>query len=144
MQGVPGAFGSAPAMSPQQGPPGGQAGGPKVGMPGGLAAEPTNVNGPVLPAIDEMDLDIQCDPKFLRSSVGKIVSSQAAANASKIPLGIVVKPMQGDIGTTNDDVEVVDFGSTGLCAASAVGPISTHMLRGLMGADDGVAICVAC
>ena len=61
-----------------------------------------------------MDLNIQCDTKFLRASVGKIVGSQAAANASKIPLGIVVKPMHGDIGTSNDDVEVVDFGSTGI------------------------------
>lgn len=71
-------------------------------------------NGPVLPAVDEMDLSIQCDPRFLRSSVARIVGSQAAANASKIPLGVVVSPMAGDVGTTNDDVEVVDFGSTGI------------------------------
>jgi hypothetical protein len=25
-----------------------------------------------------------------------------------------VSPMAGDVGTTNDDVEVVDFGSTGI------------------------------
>ena len=118
MQGMPGAFGGGGVMSPPHGAMGqgqpGAPGGAQVGMPGGLAVEHANPNGPVLPAVDEMDLNIQCDPKFLRSSVGKIVGSQAAANASKIPLGIVVKPMHGDIGTTNDDVEVVDFGSTGI------------------------------
>jgi hypothetical protein len=49
-----------------------------------------------------MDLSIQCNPVFLRPTVSKIVSSQAAANNTRIPLGIVCKPMAGDIGTEND------------------------------------------
>ena len=88
-----------------------------AGVPaaGGLASpEAANSNGAVLPALDEMDLSIQCDPKFLRPTVSRIVGSQAAANASKIPLGVTVCPMAGDVGTSNEDVDVVDFGSTGI------------------------------
>ena len=97
--GVPGQPGQVPGMP---------------GAAGGLASPEVASNGPVLPALDEMDLSIQCDPKFLRSSVARIVGSQAAANASKIPLGVTVSPMQGDVGTGNEEVEVVDFGSTGI------------------------------
>jgi len=70
--------------------------------------------GAPLPLIDEMDLSIQCNPIFLRPSVTKIVGSQATANACKIPLGIICKPMAGDVGTDNDEIEVVDFGATGI------------------------------
>ena len=38
----------------------------------------------------------------MRSTVGKIVNSQAAATATRLPLGLVCKPMAGDIGTEND------------------------------------------
>lgn len=61
-----------------------------------------------------MDLSIQCNPKFLRATVGKVVSSQAAATNSRLPLGLVCKPMAGDVGTDNEDIEVVDFGATGI------------------------------
>ena len=83
-----------------------------------------------------MDLSIQCNPVFLRATVGKIVgnqvqsafffslknisdvsdcqSSQAQATASRIPLGIMCKPMAGDKGVSNDEIEVVDFGATGI------------------------------
>eukprot|EP00981_Chlorochromonas_danica_P001118 scaffold247_cov172-Ochromonas_danica.AAC.33 len=67
-----------------------------------------------LPTLEEMDLSIQCNPAFLRATVSKLVASQAQATASRIPLGVVCKPMAGDRGTTNDDIEVVDFGSTGI------------------------------
>jgi protein transport protein SEC24 len=50
----------------------------------------------------------------MQATVGKIVCSQAAAAASKIPIGIVVKPMAGDKGVGNDLVDVVDFGSSGI------------------------------
>ena len=116
---MPGAFGGGYVSPPGPGVPGaagapGQPGYAGQGQAGGLASPEAAATGPVLPAVDEMDLSIQCDPKFLRSSVGRIVSSQAAANASKIPLGVTVCPMQGDVGTSNEDVEVVDFGSTGI------------------------------
>ncbi len=71
-------------------------------------------SGSLLPSLDEIDLSIQCNPNFLRASISKIVGSQTAANAARIPLGIVCKPMAGDKGITNDDIEVVDFGSTGI------------------------------
>jgi protein transport protein SEC24 len=75
----------------------------------------SGVNGaPPLPTLDEIDLSIQCNPNFLRSSVTKIVNSQSQANASRLPLGIVCKPMCGDKGLKNDEIEVVDFGATGI------------------------------
>lgn len=69
---------------------------------------------PPLPTLDEMDLSIQCNPNFLRASVTKIVSTQTQANASRLPLGVVCKPMWNDKGTTNDDIDVVDFGAAGI------------------------------
>jgi protein transport protein SEC24 len=78
----------------------------------GQGADPNS--GSLLPSLDEIDLSIQCNPNFLRASVSKIVGSQAAANGARIPLGIVCKPMAGDKGITNDEIEVVDFGSTGI------------------------------
>jgi hypothetical protein len=76
---------------------------PLTGTPGNAAP---------LPLIDEMDLSIQCNPAFLRSTVSKIVNSQAAATNSRLPLGLVCKPMAGDVGTDND----------GECLAGLVGP----------------------
>lgn len=67
-----------------------------------------------LPLINEMDLSIQCNPVFMQASIGKIVVSQAASVASKIPIGLVCKPMAGDVGIGNDLVDVVDFGQTGI------------------------------
>lgn len=71
-------------------------------------------NAPPLPSLEEMDLSIQCNPSFLRASVGRIVNSQTAANQSRLPLGLVCKPMAGDVGTENEEIEVVDFGATGI------------------------------
>lgn len=79
-------------------------------QPGGAV----NNAGAPLPTLEEMDLSIQCNSSFLRATVGKLVSSQNAATASRLPLGIVCKPMSGDKGTTNDEIEVVDFGATGI------------------------------
>ena len=67
-----------------------------------------------LPLINEMDLTCECNPIFMQSTVAKVVVSQSAATASKIPIAIVVKPMAGDKGTGNDLVDVVDFGNTGI------------------------------
>ena len=86
--------------------------------PGGVPGVGTDANNPSgggqLPTLDEMDLSIQCDPSFMRSSVGKLVSSQSAATSSRIPLGLVCRPMAGDVGNENPNVQVVDFGSTGI------------------------------
>ena len=79
---------------------------------GSLAVQPEQGNP--LPSLDDMDLSIQCDPQFMRSSVGSIVNTQSAANSAKLPLGVVVSPMCGDVGVGNDQVEVVDFGATGI------------------------------
>jgi hypothetical protein len=43
--------------------------------------------------------------------------SQAQATASRIPLGIMCKPMAGDKGVSNDEIEVVDFGATGITSS---------------------------
>jgi protein transport protein SEC24 len=96
-----------------------------VGMPTGFdpgtsfSAQVTEQPGSVmagapLPTLDEIDLSIQCNPSFLRATVTKLVGSQAQATVCRVPLGIVCKPMCGDKGATNDEIEVVDFGSTGI------------------------------
>jgi protein transport protein SEC24 len=96
----------------------GQGGGMTPGVGGMQGGDPMMGGGmggaPPLPTLDEMDLSIQCNPMFLRSSVSKIASTQGQANASRLPLGILCKPLAGDKGLTNDDVEVVDFGATGI------------------------------
>lgn len=142
--GPPGAFSNAPAPGSAYGqPPGGPAayGQPQLsshsgfGSSGNLSAQqggagaagginvnpndPSNpanqgANGGPLPLIDEMDLSIQCNPNFMRATVSKIVNSQASAAQSRIPLGLVCRPMWGDKGVTNDEIEVVDFGTTGI------------------------------
>lgn len=67
-----------------------------------------------LPSIEDMDLSIQCDQRFLRSSVSKVIYSQGIAQQCRFPLGIVCQPMAGEDETENSEVEVVDFGSTGI------------------------------
>ena len=100
-----------PGPGPDQGSQLGPGGGPGGQMPG---MAPASQQGPPLPTLAETDMSIVCDPKFLRTTVGKIVNSQAAAAASKVPLGIICSPMKGDVGTGNDQVDVVDFGPTGI------------------------------
>jgi protein transport protein SEC24 len=78
------------------------------GMQGGMGSV-TN-----LPSLAEIDLSIQCDPSFLSCTVNKLHVSQVSAASTRIPLGVVCKPMAGDVGTTNDRIEVVDFGTTGI------------------------------
>jgi protein transport protein SEC24 len=99
-------MGGAPNMNPGQTTPGGT---PGVGTD---ASNPSAAGQ--LPTIDDMDLSIQCDPQFLRASVSKIVSSQAAAASSRVPIGLICRPMNGDVGTENDNIAAVDFGSTGI------------------------------
>jgi protein transport protein SEC24 len=67
-----------------------------------------------LPRLEDMDLSIQCDQRFLRSSVGKLIHSQGIAQQCRFPLGIVCQPMTGEGDAENSEVEVVDFGSTGI------------------------------
>lgn len=92
-----------------------------VGMPsafdsqGGLNDPMAGVNSAnSLPTLAELDLSIQCDPSFLRSTINKLHVSQTSIQATRIPLGIICKPMAGDIGIVNDRIDVVDFGSTGI------------------------------
>lgn len=73
-----------------------------VGAAAGPGAAGANSNAAPLPLIDEMDLSIQCNPAFMRATVGKLVSSQTAATNSRLPLGLVCKPMAGDVGIDND------------------------------------------
>ncbi|CAE7651933.1 unnamed protein product, partial [Symbiodinium microadriaticum] len=114
---------SAPAPNSTMGVPAGFGDGgygmhPPVTAPGAPGPSPApgqeSSPGQVLPGIEDMDLSIQCDPAFLRSSVSKIVASQSLATKSRVPLGIVCRPMAGDVGIENDQVEVVDFGTTGI------------------------------
>ena len=72
--------------------------------PGPGLAEHSNApvsQGPPLPTLAETDMTIKCDPKFLRTTVGKVLNSQAAAAASKVPLGIICSPMKGDVGVVS-------------------------------------------
>jgi len=71
-------------------------------------------SGQPLPGLDDMDLTIQCNPAFLRCTTGKILNTQVAANASRIPIGAICRPMAGDHGTENSQIDVVDFGATGI------------------------------
>lgn len=97
------------------GAPGGVTPGSVAGAPGAGPNDPNALAGAnPLPTIDEIDMSITCNPNFLRTSVSKIVASQQLANNSRLPLGVVCKPMAGDKGTNNEDVEVVDFGATGI------------------------------
>lgn len=74
---------------------------PPLYLPGNPA------NAAPLPLIDEMDLSIQCNPAFLRSTVSRIVGNQSAATNSRLPLGLVCKPMAGDVGTDNDGTNML-------------------------------------
>jgi protein transport protein SEC24 len=117
MQGMPTGFDSGTnlnSLSREGMTPGGhqQQPGQMGGMPGQMGGEMGGA--PPLPTLDEVDLSIVCNPNFLRCSVSKIVSTQAQANASRLPLGVVCKPLAGDKGIINDDIEVVDFGATGI------------------------------
>jgi protein transport protein SEC24 len=107
MAGMPAGFDSGTNLAAM----GGVTPGGAPGMQGGNDLGPS---GAPLPTLDEVDLSIVCNPNFLRASIGKIVATQNAANASRLPLGIVCKPLAGDKGTNNDEVEVVDFGATGI------------------------------
>lgn len=87
-----------------------------MGSPQPVVTPPTEQGGSglQLPSIEDMDLSIQCDPRFMKCSVGRIVNSQALAAASRVPLGVVCRPMAGDEGISNPLVPVIDFGPTGI------------------------------
>ncbi len=89
-------------------------------------------NAGPLPLIEEMDLSIQCNPMFMRATVGKIVNSQSQATQSRLPLGIVCRPMCGDKGINNEDIEVVDFGSTGIVRCKRCRTHINSSSRGLL------------
>ena len=108
---MPAGFGSDSNLSAM---PGGGGGGAAGGAAGAVGQGASAVASAPLPLIDEMDLSIVCNPMFLRPTVSKIVQSQTAANNSRIPIGLVCKPMAGDVGTENAEIEVVDFGATGI------------------------------
>jgi protein transport protein SEC24 len=112
MQGMPMGFDSGHAYNnpPLNSAPGGLNAPQSGNFPGGIP----NDTSQQLPSIDEMDLSIQCDSMFMRSTTGKILSSQALSNQCKVPLGVVCHPMANDTALGNDAVEVVDFGSTGI------------------------------
>lgn len=115
MTGMPMGFDSGSNLAGMQQP--GMGGGLTPGGPNNNPAnmDPNMMGGaPPLPTLDEVDLSIQCNPNFLRASVTKIVSTQNQANASRLPLGVVCKPMWNDKGTANDEIDVVDFGATGI------------------------------
>lgn len=88
-----------------------------AGMAGNTSASDLGLQGSpmsTLPSLAETDLSIICDPKFLKCTVGKLHISQSASNNSRIPLGLIVKPMADDVDTKNNDIDVVDFGGTGI------------------------------
>lgn len=107
-------FGANQSWGAPSGPDKNQAPGPNQGQGQQNFDDSTANFANSLPLINEMDLTCECNPQFMQASVGKMVVSQSAATASKIPIGIVIKPMAGDKGAGNDQVDVVDFGTTGI------------------------------
>ena len=89
-------------------------------LPGAVGADGNQQSSAPLPTLAELDLSVVCNPKFMRSTVGKIVNSQAAANASRLPIGVNIRPMAGDKGVVNDEIEVIDFGTTGIVRLSLI------------------------
>ncbi|KAH8068880.1 hypothetical protein JL721_6453 [Aureococcus anophagefferens] len=66
---------------------------------------------PAAPVV--IDEAAQCDPRFMRCTVGKLANSAQTAAASKVPIGIVCQPMALD--TDHEaPLDVVNFGSTGI------------------------------
>jgi hypothetical protein len=100
MTGMQPAYGSSNEMNPlqQRQPAAGSSIFPGGGWGGASTStkEPANYeeqggfNSNTLPLINEMDLTSECNPMFMRASVSKLVVSQAAATASKIPIGTYV------------------------------------------------------
>ena len=81
-----------------------------MAQPGAPAINPQET----LPGLDDMDLSIQCNEEFLRSSTGKLLSSQNMSANTKVPIGVVCTPMANDVGIQNELIDVIDFGSTGI------------------------------
>lgn len=110
--GVEGAFGNMSLGPP---PPGGHqqgaqmrnsaAGGASSGAPGSMQSN--FVEAPII------DPQTQCDPKYIRMTLGKIPQSAEAAKKIKIPLGVVLTPMAKDVAEENP-VPTVNFGAQGL------------------------------
>jgi protein transport protein SEC24 len=116
MVGMPAAFDSMGNMAQSAMGAMGMGGATTPGLQQGDAGGPDQAvgNAAPLPTLQEIDLTIQCDPSFMRATVGRLHVSQSTANSSRIPLGVVCKPLAGDEGLTNEKIEVVDFGSTGI------------------------------
>lgn len=78
--------------------------------------------GGQLPLLEEMDTSIQCNPRYMRASVTKLVNSQQQLQASKLPVAVICNPMANQSADpapissngANETVELVDFGSTGI------------------------------
>jgi protein transport protein SEC24 len=111
--GVPGAYaGGMPGMA---GPGSATGAALPPGAAGTSAAPVAQTESQLsLPGLEDMDTSLQCNSAFLRSSCSTILNAQNLAHAAKVPMGIFCQPMAGDVGTTNPEVDVVDFGNTGI------------------------------
>lgn len=67
-----------------------------------------------LPLLSELDTTLKCSKTFMRTTVGKLVGSQAQASMSRIPIGVIVQPMANDDINSNSKVPLVDFDTTGI------------------------------
>jgi hypothetical protein len=54
-------------------------------MQGPMGAPP--MDGAQLPQLSEVDMSVQCDPRYMRFTVQKIPNSQANATTTHLPLG---------------------------------------------------------
>ncbi|KAH8097838.1 hypothetical protein JL720_753 [Aureococcus anophagefferens] len=83
-------------------------------QPGAGQPAPGAAPGAATPAAPVViDEAAQCDPRFMRCTVGKLANSAQTAAASKVPIGIVCQPMALD--TDHEaPLDVVNFGSTGI------------------------------
>lgn len=65
------------------------------------------------PISDEL-MAAQCDPRFMRASVNVIPHSQDHATKASVTIGVVIRPLAPRERETDDEVDVVNFGPSGV------------------------------
>lgn len=111
--GPPGEHAPVTGAMPMPGAPTGFAGPAFVDKEGagpGMHGQPA---GGQMVALSDIDTSIRVNPAYMRSTVNLLPSTQAQGAGSRMPLGLVIRPMALD-ETDPDGVDVVDFGSTGI------------------------------
>lgn len=75
---------------------------------GGMPAQPVQQS----PIPDELQAS-QCDPRYMRMTVGLIPHSMDHANKSHLPIGMICRPL-APVDRGEPELDVVNFGPTGV------------------------------